>query len=86
MLDLDIDGLTVFLPPEYVDFVDYGPGTRVKVIGRTSIGPGWNAEERRVDPEQKRVIMNAFGMHPLPASKMRLTIEEEEIEGFEVEA
>lgn len=61
--DFEAEGVTVFIP-EFLswqsDSVEIGD--EVFVVGRTTLAPGWNVEEGRLDENIKRVIINGMGI------------------------
>ena len=73
MDDLDAPGTTCWVP-ESID-LDFGEGSKVLVIGKTSQG------KSRDDPnELGEVMINVMGVYALPEYKIELEPEEEEVE------
>ena len=59
--DLDAEGTTVWIPKELeeVGQLNFGPGSRVFALGRTTVGPGYNRDSGQLDPAIERIMMNA---------------------------
>ena len=72
MLDLDAEGITVWIHPDIAHMIDFGVGSEVYVVGRTVAMPGWDRENRQVDPNVTRIGINAFGIFADPKFKVPL--------------
>jgi len=70
IMDLAGEGITVWLHEDLMKYIDFGAGSRVYVVGRTTTGPGWNPETRSIDPSVQRTMVNAFGIWPIPEFKV----------------
>ncbi len=70
MMDVDSEGVTVFIHPQLIPYVDFGAGSRIFVLGRTQLGNYYDRETRTVDPERKVVTINATGLHAIPEFKV----------------
>ena len=77
IMDVEAAGVTVFVPEDLKDMLNFGPGSRIIVIGRTTTGPGFNRETRTVDQTVVRTMLNAFGVWAIP--EFRIPREESEI-------
>ena len=70
VMDIDSEGTTVFIHPQIIPMIDFGPGSRVFVIGRTQLGNYYDREKREVDTSRKVVTMNATGIWVIPEFKI----------------
>jgi len=70
MMDLEGEGVTVFVNGELKDMLDFGVGSRVIVLGRTTTGPGFNRETRQLDTSIVRTMINGFGVWAIPEFKI----------------
>jgi len=77
IMDLAGVGITVWVHEDIKHMLDFAVGSRVIIVGRTVIGPGWNPETRQLDREIERVMVNAFGVWAIPEYKIPL--EEERV-------
>jgi len=75
IMDLGGEGINVWIHEELMKHIDFGAGSRVYVIGRTVTGPGWDVEQRRISRDIRRVMINAFGIWPMP--EFKIPMEEE---------
>lgn len=83
--DLEAEGLTVWVPGDLEDQLDFGVGSRILVVGRTTIGAGFNRETGQLDAAIERILLNAVAIVALP--EWRVPPEEERvIEGAETVA
>jgi len=73
--DLESPGITVWVHPELIPFLDFAAGSRVLVIGRTVEGPAFDPTTRQIDATKRRVMINAFGIFAIP--ELRIPPEEE---------
>ena len=62
----DEEDVTVWVHEALFEMIQYGSGTKIHVLGRTGIGPGYDREKRQPLPDVKRVMVNAFGIWPEP--------------------
>jgi len=82
--DLEAEGLTVWVPEELEEAgqLDFGVGSRIFAIGRTTIGPGFNRDTGQLDASIERIMLNAVAIIALP--EFRVPPEEESVIGAEV--
>jgi len=66
IMDIEAEGVTVWVHSELADQMTFGSGSRVIVIGRSVVGPGWDMEKRQIDRSVERVMINAMGVWPEP--------------------
>jgi len=65
--DLGAEGTPCWVPTELKHVIDtFGPDSRVYVVGRTNIGPGYDREKREVLPDVQRVNLNAVAIWAIP--------------------
>ena len=69
--------MTVWVHSELEDQLDFGTGSRVVVVGRTVVGPGFDRETRQIDTSIQRTMINAFGVWAEP--EFLIPIEEERV-------
>jgi hypothetical protein len=65
----DIDRVPVWVPYELKSLLNFGRDSRVVVIGRTALGPGYDPTTRQPTQERTRVMINAFGIFARPEQK-----------------
>jgi hypothetical protein len=69
-MEYEGEGITVFVHPEIADQIDFGSGSRVITLGRTSMAPFYDRAERKVDPDRLVPMLNALGVWAIPEYKM----------------
>ncbi|RLE67031.1 MAG: hypothetical protein DRJ38_00225 [Thermoprotei archaeon] len=77
LLDLEAEGVTVWIHQDIAHMIDFGVGSEVYVVGRTVQMPGWNRETRQIDPNVTRIGINAFGVFADP--KFKVPIDEQTV-------
>ena len=77
LLDLDAEGITVWIHQDIAHMIDFGVGSRVVVVGRTVTMPGFNRETRQIDRSITRIGINAFGVFADP--KFKVPIDEQTV-------
>lgn len=82
IMDLEAEGITVWIDQSLQHLLNFGNGSRVLVIGSTTLMPGFNRETRTIDRSVTRAALNAFGVFADPVFK----IEPEEETVFEADA
>jgi len=82
IMDLDAEGVTVWVHRDILDMINFGVGSRVLILGRTVSMPGWDRETRQIDRTVTRIGLNAFGIYADPV--FRIAPEEEAV--FEPDA
>jgi len=70
LMDLTAEGITVWVHPEIFSMLNFGAGSRVIVVGRTVLMPGWDPMTRQVDRTRQRVGLNAFAVYAEPEFKV----------------
>lgn len=69
-----------WIPPEIAgEVIKIGDGSRVAIIGSTSVGGTYDRETRTTDRTKPRVMLNAYGVYADPM--LLIPPEEEDIEG-----
>jgi len=63
-LGMDADPVTVFMSGDMN--IDFGPGSRVLVIGRLNVGRGLNRETGQLDPNIKVPVIAGYGIYSMP--------------------
>ena len=77
-LDLEAEGTPVWIPPTLEDIISqFGVGSKVHGIARTTIGPGFNRETGQLDASIERVQLNAIAIFADPV--FRVPPEEESV-------
>jgi len=77
LLDLDAEGVTVWVHPDITHMIDFGVNSEIYVVGRTVSMPGWDRENRQVDRSVTRIGINAFGIFADP--KFKVPIDEQTV-------
>ena len=77
-LDLEAEGTPIWIPSTLEDDISqFGVGSKVHGIARTSIGPGFNRDTGQLDSTIERVQLNAIAIFADPA--FRVPPEEESV-------
>jgi hypothetical protein len=84
VMGFESEGVPVWLHKDILSLVNFGSGSRVIVIGRTTVMPGFDPATRTVDRSRHRIGINAFGVYADPLFKV--APEEELVFDEEVEA
>jgi len=69
-MDIEGEGVTVFVHPQIAHQLDFGAGSRVFVVGRSGMGPFYDRETRSPNPEIQVPLLNAFGIWAIPAFRI----------------
>jgi len=77
--DLDDQPVPVWIHRDILHLVDFGPGSRVAVIGQVITMPGYDFQTRQ-QTDQPRAAINAFGVYADPTLKMPPSLEDVEVE------
>ena len=77
IMDIEGEGIMVWVHKDLEKQLEFGAGSRVVVIGRTVLGPGFDRETRTIDRSQQRIMINAFGIWPEP--EFLIPVEEETV-------
>jgi len=77
LMDLEVEGITVWVHKALEHQLSFAAGSRVIIVGRTVMGPSWDPETRRINPEIQRLMINAFGIWCIP--EYRIPLEEERV-------
>jgi len=72
IMDLSAEGVTVWIHKDLWPYIDFGPGSRVFIVGRTVTMPSWDPVSRTVDRSKTRVGINAFAVYAVPELKVPL--------------
>jgi len=83
MMDLEAEGVTVFVPGVHKEMLNFAAGSRVVVVGSSAVGPGFDRETRQLDTSIVRPLINACGIWCIP--EFRIPLEEEAVIGTDVE-
>lgn len=76
--DLEAEGTPCWVPLELKGILDtFGAQSRVFIIGRTNIGPGFDRDTRQPLPDVERIQLNACGIFVVP--EFRVPPEEETV-------
>jgi len=73
MMDLEAEGITVWIHQGISNMLDFGAGSRILVIGRTTTMPGWDRATRQIDRSVTRIGINAMGIYADPLFKISPT-------------
>ena len=65
-MDIEGEGITVFVHSQIASQLDFGAGSRVFVVARTSTGAYYDRETRTSNPEIQVAMLNAFGVWAIP--------------------
>ena len=76
---LEAEGVTVWIHQQIAHMMDFGEGSRVIVVGRTTQMPGYDLQTRTIDRSVTRIGINAFGVYAHP----QFRVAPEEVEVFE---
>ena len=66
IMDVEGEGVMVWVHSELADRLDFGAGSRVIVIGRSVMGFGFDRETRQIDRSVQRGMINALGIWAEP--------------------
>jgi len=64
-LPLDADAITCWIPQTMRETIDFGKGSIVTVICRTSVGKGYDREKKE-QTDEDRVMLNVLGIFAVP--------------------
>lgn len=69
-MDVEGEGITVFVHSQIAPMLDFGAGSRVFVLGRTGMGAYYDRETRTPNPEIQVPNLNAVGVWAIPEYKI----------------
>jgi len=75
--DAEEDSILTWISSEQNEMRDWGPGSRIYVLARTTMGSGWDPETRQPDPKKMRIILNALALVCIP--EFRIPREETDV-------
>jgi len=64
--DIMSDGTTVFIPDVLEQQLNFAPGSRLIILGRTATGPAYDRETRSTIEGERRTMLNAVGVWSIP--------------------
>ena len=69
-MDYEGEGITTFVHSQIANQLDFGAGSKVLVLARTTMGPFYDRETRSVNPDILVPMLNALGVWAIPEFKM----------------
>lgn len=70
IMDIEGEGITVFVHPQIAEQLNFGAGSRVFVVARSGMGPFYDRETRQPNPEIQVPNLNATGVWAIPAFRI----------------
>jgi len=65
--DLDDEPVPVWIHKDIFKLINFGPGSRVIVVGQPIAMPAFDIKTRTVNPEKQRIAVNAWGIYADPS-------------------